>query len=371
MNGQPVSIVHRDVSPQNIMVSFDGDVKLIDFGIAKAAGKLSRTQVGTLKGKFGYMAPEQIRGTEVDHRADLFSIGICMWELLTLERLFSADNELLVLEKVRSATIAPPSIRNRDVSPELDRVVLKALAKDVNERYRSAKDLFRDLDRLAQSIGATASREEIARYMRGAFPESLARRPTQSDVGADHAERPPARVDAKGLGNQLETPTMNADTHGSDKRSSDLDIFEGLGKKSSAAPARASSVPPPPPRSMPTNPPMVIKNDVGKKTLVGMSPGVGGGAIGSATPQPSGRIVPPPRSAPPPPPGRGSLPQVVPPPPRASAIPPAPVPPPAVTDARRGLRAGRRPLVRDPGPRAVACRGEGEGRPGDGLGRRG
>ena len=183
VNGEPVSIVHRDVSPQNIVVSFGGDVKLIDFGIAKAAGKLSRTQVGTLKGKFGYMAPEQIRGTEVDSRADLFSLGICMWELLTLERLFNAENELLVLEKVRSATIAPPSVRNHDVPPELDRVVLKALAKDVRERYRSAKDLFRDLDRLAQTIGATASREEVARYMRGAFPESLARRPTPSELG--------------------------------------------------------------------------------------------------------------------------------------------------------------------------------------------
>ncbi len=107
-SGAPISIVHRDVSPQNIIVSFDGDVKLIDFGIAKAAGKLSRTVVGTLKGKFGYMAPEQIRGTEIDSRADLFSMGICMWELLTLERLFNAENELLVLEKVRSATIAPP-----------------------------------------------------------------------------------------------------------------------------------------------------------------------------------------------------------------------------------------------------------------------
>jgi serine/threonine-protein kinase len=348
VNGEPVSIVHRDVSPQNIMVSFDGDVKLIDFGIAKAAGKLSRTQVGTLKGKFGYMAPEQIRGMEVDHRADLFSMGICMWELLTLERLFSAENELLVLEKVRSLTIAPPSVRNHEVPPELDRVVLKALAKDAGERYRSAKDLFRDLDRLAQTIGATASREEIARYMRGAFPESLARRPTPTDFGAVQTDRPPANVDANGLENEQEMSTMTLDHHGSDKRSSDLDIFEGLGKKSSAAPvasSRPSSMPPPPPpRSMPTNPPMVIKNDVGKKTLVGMSPGVAAPPVGSAPPA-AGRIVAP-RSAPPPPPGRGSLPQVVPPPPRASAMPPAivspaissAIPSPAVT-APGGLSA--------------------------------
>jgi serine/threonine protein kinase len=330
--GNPVSIVHRDVSPQNIVVSFDGDVKLIDFGIAKAAGKLSRTQVGTLKGKFGYMAPEQIRGTEIDHRVDLFSMGICMWELLTLERLFNAENELLVLEKVRSATIAPPSTKNRDVPPELDRVVLKALAKDVRERYRSAKDLFRDLDKLAQTIGATASRDEIARYMRGAFPESLARRPTPSDVGPVKTAGGRAS-EATGpehwpMMNQQETRPMAGDIP-SDKRggASDLDIFEGLGRKSSnsTAPSRQSSVPPPPPRSIPSNPPMIIKSDVAKRTLVGMAPGV----VPSAPPPSSRPAPPPPRSvAPPPPPGRGSLPQVVPPPPRASVNPP---PPAAVT----------------------------------------
>ncbi|HEY2517400.1 MAG TPA: protein kinase, partial [Polyangiaceae bacterium] len=324
--GQPVSIVHRDVSPQNIVVSFDGDVKLIDFGIAKAAGKLSRTQVGTLKGKFGYMAPEQIRGMEIDQRADVFSLGICMWELLTLERLFNAENELRVLEKLRNFAIPPPSSKNRDVPPELDRVVLKALAKDLAERYRSAKDLFRDLDKLAQTIGATASREEIARYMRASFPESLARRPTPSELGlpqngssnSSNGGRPLSRP-----ANQ-ETSTMAADIPSSDKRGSDLDIFEGLGKKASSAPAKPSSVPPPPPRSMPTNPPMIIKNDVGKKTLVGVAPAVPPQSGQQSRTAPPPGLAPPPisRSAPPPPPGRGSLPQVVPPPPRASVNPP-------------------------------------------------
>jgi serine/threonine protein kinase len=333
-SGAPVSIVHRDVSPQNIIVSFDGDVKLIDFGIAKAAGKLSRTQVGTLKGKFGYMAPEQIRGTEIDSRVDLFSMGICMWELLTGERLFNAENELLVLEKVRSATIAPPSTKNRDVPPELDRVVLKALAKDVRERYRSAKDLYRDLDRLAQTIGATASREQIARYMRSTFPESSAHNPALSELGPvlSNGARPPPAHNAPSIMDQQETSNMAADTPSSDSKArgaSDLDIFEGLGKKTSnPAPSRAPSAPPPPPRSA-TTPPMIIKSDVAKRTLVGMAPG-GGNATGAApgattapAPQPAPRVLPPPsRSAPPPPPGRSSLPHVVPPPPRASVTPP-------------------------------------------------
>jgi serine/threonine protein kinase len=356
-NGEPVSIVHRDVSPQNIIVSFDGDVKLIDFGIAKAAGKLSRTQVGTLKGKFGYMAPEQIRGTEIDSRVDLFSMGICMWELLTLERLFNAENELLVLEKVRSATIAPPSTQNRDVPPELDRVVLKALAKDVRERYRSAKDLYRDLDRLAQTIGATASREEIARYMRGAFPESPARRSPPSDVGPvlSNGTRPPPPHKAPSIMNQQETSNMAADTPSSDSKArgaSDLDIFEGLGKKTSnPAPSRTPSVPPPPPRSMPTNPPMIIKSDVAKRTLVGMAPGSGT----SSAPQPAPRVVAPPtRSAPPPPPGRASLPQVVPPPPRASANPPPLAAPPPAMTVPGGIAMPSAPPVRASAPPVAA-----------------
>ncbi len=351
--GNPQSIVHRDVSPQNIVVSFDGDVKLIDFGIAKAAGKLSRTQVGTLKGKFGYMAPEQIKGQEIDHRADLFSLGICMWELLTLERLFSGENELLVLEKVRSATIAPPSSRNHDVPPELDRVVLKALAKDPNERYRGAKDIFRDLEKLAESIGATASRDEVARYMRRAFPESLARRPTPSDTGssypgtpsAPHARpgAPPPPHGSNGrpsirprtdLAAKQETSTMAADIPSSEKRGSDLDIFEGLGKKPGGASSRPASVPPPPPSRQ--NPPLVVKSDVAKKTLVGVAPGA---LAQPTTPasgiQAPGRLpAPPPRSTPPPPPGRASLPQVVPPPQRASAAPPAAAAPPPATTAR-------------------------------------
>src|ERR1019366_5238684 len=124
-SGAPVSIVHRDVSPQNIVVSYDGDVKLIDFGIAKAAGKLSRTQVGSIKGKFGYMSPEQVRGLEVDLRADIFAMGICLWELITLQRLFNAENELLVIEKVRSLRVEPPSRYNPRCPPQPDRIVLK------------------------------------------------------------------------------------------------------------------------------------------------------------------------------------------------------------------------------------------------------
>src|SRR5262249_46388752 len=145
-SGATISLVHRDVSPQNIVISFHGDVKLIDFGIAKAKGKITRTQAGTIKGKFGYMSPEQVAGFEVDHRADIFALGIVTWELLTLERLFQAENELLVLDRIRNLEVPPPSNYNRACPPELDRIVLKALAKERDERYRAAKDFFRDLN---------------------------------------------------------------------------------------------------------------------------------------------------------------------------------------------------------------------------------
>ncbi|MEO8877132.1 MAG: serine/threonine-protein kinase, partial [Polyangiaceae bacterium] len=172
IKGQPVSIVHRDVSPQNIVLSFDGDVKLIDFGIAKAAGRLSRTQAGSIKGKFGYMSPEQVQGREVDVRTDVFSLGICMWELLTGKRLFSGANELIVLEKIKNQETPPPSTLAGNFPPELDRIVLKALAKEPAERYRAAKELFRDLNIFCETHDFVATRSEIAQYMRRTFPEA-------------------------------------------------------------------------------------------------------------------------------------------------------------------------------------------------------
>ena len=325
-SGAPVSIVHRDVSPQNIIVSYDGDVKLIDFGIAKAAGKLSRTQVGTIKGKFGYMSPEQVRGIEVDSRADIFSLGICLWELLALQRLFSAENELLVLEKVRSLRVEPPSRYTPQGSPlrcppELDRIVLKALAKDPDERYRAAKDVYRDLNHVAGSLGL-ASREQIAQYMRRAFPEAHG--------GSD---------DSANVANARQVREMGNMASQNDKTSSDLDIFEGLGKKAvparpSAPPSIRPTPPPPPPTSRP--------QDAMKRTLLGVTAPT---TMPTPPPPPAsgGPPMPAPSSrTPPPPPGRGTLPQVVAPPSKGtpSVPPPAPVskaPPPAPTPSAASL----------------------------------
>src|SRR5258708_3346337 len=167
--GRPLGVVHRDVSPQNILVSFDGDVKIIDFGIAKAAGKLARTQVGTIKGKFGYMSPEQVRGLPIDQRSDVFSLGICLWELLTLERLFAGDNEIVIMEKIRGCEIPSLISKAPNVPKDLEKIVMKALAKDADHRYSSATELFSELNAFARTKGLTLDRAHAAEYMRRTF----------------------------------------------------------------------------------------------------------------------------------------------------------------------------------------------------------
>ncbi len=167
--GREVGLVHRDVSPQNVLISYEGEVKLIDFGIAKAAGKASKTQQGILKGKFGYMSPEQVRGLPLDRRSDIFSLGIVLYELLTGERLFVGESDFSTLEKVRNVEILPPSTYNRRISDELERIVMKALAKDVDDRYQNAIDLHDDLQAFMYTAGEFYSRKDLAAWMKRVF----------------------------------------------------------------------------------------------------------------------------------------------------------------------------------------------------------
>lgn len=167
--GRPLNIVHRDMSPQNIMVSFEGEVKIIDFGIAKAETQLEATKAGTLKGKYGYMSPEQADGQNIDPRTDIFSMGIVLWELLANDRLFTSNSEAAILRKIRECQV--PSIRkiNPSIPPELERIVNKALAKDRSLRYQTAAALHRDLNRFLNTQYPEFSPHDFSVFMKNAF----------------------------------------------------------------------------------------------------------------------------------------------------------------------------------------------------------
>jgi TonB family protein len=160
-----MGLVHRDVSPQNVLISQEGDIKLCDFGIAKAASKASHTQAGALKGKLQYMSPEQAWGRNIDRRSDVFALATVLFEMLTNRKLFTGDNELSILEQVREARVQPPSEFNDEVTPDIDKVVLKALQKDPANRYQTAGDMARDLDAILYSYKPTPTSADLAIFM--------------------------------------------------------------------------------------------------------------------------------------------------------------------------------------------------------------
>jgi TonB family protein len=160
-----LGLVHRDVSPQNVLISQEGDIKLCDFGIAKAASKASHTQAGALKGKLQYMSPEQAWGRAIDKRSDVFALSAVLFEMLTGRRLFTGDNELSILEQVREARVVAPSQTNDEVTPDIDRIVLKALSKDPAQRYQTAGEMARDLDAILYTFRPTPTSADLAIYM--------------------------------------------------------------------------------------------------------------------------------------------------------------------------------------------------------------
>ncbi len=170
--GKPLNITHRDMSPQNIMVSFEGEVKIIDFGIAKAETQLEVTKAGTLKGKFGYMSPEQADGYPIDLRTDVFSLGIVLWELLANDRLFTSNSEAAILRKIRECQIPPIRKINPSVHPELERIVNKALTKDKTLRYQTSAAFHRDLNRFINTQYPEFSPHDFSVFIKNAFTET-------------------------------------------------------------------------------------------------------------------------------------------------------------------------------------------------------
>jgi serine/threonine protein kinase len=201
--GQPLGIVHRDVSPANVLLSRAGDVKIADFGIAKATGKLHKTQTGAVMGKFRYMSPEQVEGTILDRKSDLFSLGVVLWELLAGQTLFAGENIALVTEQVRRAEVPPPSTRQPDVPPELDRITLRALARAPRDRYDRAAELARELGAHLARTAPGFAREDVGAYVTRFLEESAT--PTSPRTTP---ERPRARLGAAEGAAISEEPTL-------------------------------------------------------------------------------------------------------------------------------------------------------------------
>ena len=167
--GKPLNIIHRDMSPQNVMISYDGEVKIVDFGIAKAEAAGESTRVGTLKGKFSYMSPEQAEGLVIDQGSDIFSLGIILWELIADDRLFIANNEMNILKRIKECDV--PDLRrvNPTVPAELERIVKKALMKDKTQRYQTAADLQKDLTRFLNKEYPDFTPSDFSTFMKFLF----------------------------------------------------------------------------------------------------------------------------------------------------------------------------------------------------------
>jgi serine/threonine protein kinase len=181
--GRSLEIVHRDVTPQNVVVSFDGAVKIVDFGIAKAATREVETLAGTLKGKIGYMSPEQCRGQSVDRRSDIFAVGIILYELTTGKRLYHERSDFETLKKIIEGPVPSP----RDILPfypaALNGIVVRCLQKDANERYQTARDLHTDLDAFARDNQLVTGTVPISQYMERVFADELAAQKSSDAAG--------------------------------------------------------------------------------------------------------------------------------------------------------------------------------------------
>ena len=200
MDGKELDLVHRDVSPQNILISYEGDIKLCDFGIAKAATKVSQTQTGALKGKLQYMSPEQAWGKKIDRRTDIFSLGIVLFEMLTGERLFTGDTDLTILEQVRDARVLAPSTRNAEVPKKVDQIVLKALAKNPQDRYQNASELEKDINAVLYTFQPSPGPADLAIYMHRLSEATPMPTDEAIDAAFAHSESVPVEKAKKGKG---------------------------------------------------------------------------------------------------------------------------------------------------------------------------
>jgi TonB family protein len=217
LTGHPLNLVHRDVSPQNILITYEGDVKLVDFGIAKAATKVHVTQHGALKGKILYMSPEQAWGKAVDRRSDIFSVCAVLYEMLAGRPLFFDENdtEVTILEKVREARVTPICNLVPTLPKELEKILSKGLQKNPDDRYQLASELQKDLDNLFYTEGYNATSASLASFARDLFPEEWVQesgvRETLvigKEISDQFKSKPPEKIAEKPAAAKVQSPTM-------------------------------------------------------------------------------------------------------------------------------------------------------------------
>ena len=175
-NGEKLGLVHRDVTPHNLFVTYDGVTKVVDFGIAKFSSRMSHTRAGTLKGKLAYMSPEQVHGEGIDRRTDIFALGVVLWELTTGRRLFRMESDLDTLAKVQECNVPRPSTLIRGYPVDLEKIVMKALAKNRGERFKTARELSRALQSLLMRRGLFIASDEVAAYTQSIFNDRIQKR---------------------------------------------------------------------------------------------------------------------------------------------------------------------------------------------------
>lgn len=250
-HGNPLHIVHRDISPQNAILSTAGTVKIIDFGIAKAKTKVSTTDSGVLKGKFAYMSPEHAEGMKLDHRTDIFSLGVILFELLTGARLFKGKNNMETVKKVKKAKVPTPSGIRPAIPKTLDQIVFKSLQKDRNKRYASAHDLVQDLTKFLVSHAPAFSPRELVSYLPSIFPEiAPPERTGQEDTPRVPHEAAP-RLKPPGGEWSSKEDTVGADSEVIRQKHKEAEVFEVEGTQRTdssslgleAAPDRRSFAP--------------------------------------------------------------------------------------------------------------------------------
>ena len=181
--GLPLNIVHRDISPSNVLISYGGHVKVVDFGIAKAESASDSTESGVLKGKFQYMSPEQAMAAPIDHRSDIFSLGICLWEMLTGNRLFKRKTGLASLDAVRAGEIPLPTSFNPTVPPELEQICMRALTAEIGERYQEACHMQADLQNFLLPHTTSSLAPHVSTWLRARFGEEILRERERLDRG--------------------------------------------------------------------------------------------------------------------------------------------------------------------------------------------